>query len=53
VVVVVVVVEEEEEEEEGIYLYSINDTIAGPRAPAVNPGRVTQCAGFFSIYIYM
>jgi len=29
--------EEEEEEEEGF-----NDTIEGPRAPAVKPGRVTQ-----------
>jgi len=30
--------EEEEEEEEDIFVF--NDTIEGPRAPAVKPGRV-------------
>ena len=34
------VVEEEEEEEEDLFVF--NDTIEGPRAPAVKPGRVTQ-----------
>ena len=33
-------VEEEEEEEEDLFVF--NDTIEGPRAPAVKPGRVTQ-----------
>ena len=32
--------EEEEEEEEELFVF--NDTIEGPRAPAVKPGRVTQ-----------
>jgi hypothetical protein len=32
--------EEEEEEEEDLFVF--NDTIEGPRAPAVKPGRVTQ-----------
>jgi hypothetical protein len=31
--------EEEEEEEEDLFVF--NDTIEGPRAPAVKPGRVT------------
>ena len=31
---------EEEEEEEDLFVF--NDTIEGPRAPAVKPGRVTQ-----------
>ena len=35
-------VEEEEEEEEEEDLFVFNDTIEGPRAPAVKPGRVTQ-----------
>ena len=30
----------EEEEEEDLFVF--NDTIEGPRAPAVKPGRVTQ-----------
>jgi hypothetical protein len=34
--------EEEEEEEEEEDLFIFNDTIEGPRAPAVEPGRVTQ-----------
>jgi hypothetical protein len=35
--------EEEEEEEEGRRrLFVFNDTIEGPRAPAVKPGRITQ-----------
>jgi len=34
--------EEEEEEEEEEDLFVFNDTIEGPRAPAVKPGRVTQ-----------
>ncbi len=29
-----------EEEEEDLFVF--NDTIEGPRAPAVKPGRVTQ-----------
>jgi len=33
-------IEEEEEEEEDLFVF--NDTIEGPRAPAVKPGRVTQ-----------
>jgi hypothetical protein len=33
-------VAEEEEEEEDLFVF--NDTIEGPRAPAVKPGRVTQ-----------
>jgi hypothetical protein len=32
--------DEEEEEEEEDFVF--NDTIEGPRAPAVKPGRVTQ-----------
>ena len=32
--------EEKEEEEEDLFVF--NDTIEGPRAPAVKPGRVTQ-----------
>ncbi len=32
--------EEEEEEEEDLFVF--NDTIDGPRAPAVKPGRITQ-----------
>jgi len=32
--------EEEEEEEEDLFVF--NDTIEGPRATAVKPGRVTQ-----------
>jgi hypothetical protein len=32
--------EEEEEEEEEIFVF--NDTIEGPRAHAVKPGRITQ-----------
>jgi hypothetical protein len=32
--------EEEEEEEEDLFVF--NDTIEGPRAPAVKPGRITQ-----------
>ncbi len=32
--------EEEEEEEEDLFVF--NDTIEGPRAPVVKPGRVTQ-----------
>jgi hypothetical protein len=32
--------EKEEEEEEDLFVF--NDTIEGPRAPAVKPGRVTQ-----------
>jgi hypothetical protein len=32
--------EEEEEEEEDFFVF--NDTIEGPRAPVVMPGRVTQ-----------
>ncbi len=31
---------EEEEEEEDLFVF--NDTIEGPREPAVKPGRVTQ-----------
>ena len=31
---------EEEEEEEDLFVF--NDTIEGPRAPAVKPGRITQ-----------
>jgi hypothetical protein len=31
---------EEEEEEEDVFVF--NDTIEGPRAPAVKPGRITQ-----------
>jgi hypothetical protein len=34
--------EEEEEEEEEEDLFVLNDTVEGPRAPAVKPGRVTQ-----------
>jgi hypothetical protein len=30
----------EEEEEEDLFVF--NDTIEGPRAPAVKPGRITQ-----------
>ena len=37
-----VMVEEEEEEEEEEDLFVFNDTIEGPRAPAVKPGRITQ-----------
>jgi hypothetical protein len=33
---------QEEEEEEEADLFVFNDTIEGPRAPAVKPGRVTQ-----------
>ena len=33
-------VEEEEEEEEDLFVF--NDTVEGPRAPAVKPGRITQ-----------
>jgi len=32
--------QEEEEEEEDLFVF--NDTIEGPRAPVVKPGRVTQ-----------
>ena len=32
--------EEKEEEEEDLFVF--NDTIEGPRAPAVKPGRITQ-----------
>ena len=32
--------EEEEEEEEDLFVF--NNTIEGPRAPAVKPGRITQ-----------
>ncbi len=32
--------EEEEEEEEDLFVF--NDTIEGPRSPAVKPGRITQ-----------
>ena len=32
--------EEEEVEEEDLFVF--NDTIEGPRAPAVKPGRITQ-----------
>jgi len=32
--------EEEEEEEEDLFVF--NDTIEGPTAPAVKPGRVTR-----------
>jgi len=32
--------EEEEEEEEDLFVF--NDTIEGPRAPAVKPGRITH-----------
>ena len=32
--------EEEEEEEEDLLVF--NDTVAGPREPAVKPGRITQ-----------
>ena len=34
------VIGEGEEEEEDLFVF--NDTIEGPRAPAVKPGRVTQ-----------
>jgi hypothetical protein len=34
--------EEEEEEEEEDNLFVFNDTIEGPRAPAVKPSRVTN-----------
>ena len=34
--------EEEEEEDEEEDLFEFNDTIEGPRAPAVKPGRITQ-----------
>ena len=34
-------IKEEEEEEEEDYSY-FNDTIEGPWAPAVKPGRITQ-----------
>ena len=34
--------EAKEEEEEAEDLFVFNDTIEGPRAPAVKPGRVTQ-----------
>ncbi len=37
-----IIMEEEEEEEEEEDLFVFNDTIEGPRAPAVKPGRVTQ-----------
>ena len=30
----------QEEEEEDLFVF--NDTIEGPRAPAVKPGRITQ-----------
>ncbi len=33
-------VEEGEEEEEDLFVF--NNTIEGPRAPAVKPGRITQ-----------
>ncbi len=33
---------EEEEEEEEKDLFVFNDTIEGPRAPAVKPGRITD-----------
>jgi len=32
--------EREEEEEEDLFVF--NDTIEGPRAPAVKPGRITH-----------
>jgi hypothetical protein len=32
--------EEEEEEEEDLFVF--NDTIEGPRDPAVKPARITQ-----------
>jgi hypothetical protein len=36
-------VEEEKEEEEDLFVFNREDhTIEGPRAPAVQPGRVTQ-----------
>jgi hypothetical protein len=31
---------EEEEEEEDLFVF--NDTVEGPRAPAVKPGRIIQ-----------
>ena len=34
--------EEEEEDEEEEDLFVFNDTIEGPRAPAVKPGRITH-----------
>ena len=34
------ILEEEEEEEEDVVVF--NDTVEGPWAPAVKPGRVTQ-----------
>ena len=34
--------EEDEEEEEEEDLFVFNDTVEGPRAPAVKPGRITQ-----------
>ena len=34
--------EEEEEREEEEDLFVFKDTIEGPRAPAVKPGRITQ-----------
>ncbi len=40
VLTVLAVEEEEEEEEEDLFVF--NDTIEGPRAPAVKPGRITQ-----------
>jgi hypothetical protein len=33
---------EEEEEEENLFIF--NDTIEGPRAPAVRPGRIRERA---------
>jgi hypothetical protein len=33
-------VTEEEEEEEDLFVF--NDTVEGPMAPAVKPGRITQ-----------
>ncbi len=35
--------EGEEEEEEDLFVF--NDTIEGPRAPVVKPGRITQAGG--------
>ena len=36
----IIITQEEEEEEEDLFVF--NDTIEGPRAPAVKPGRITQ-----------
>jgi hypothetical protein len=38
----IVTVTVEEEEEGPGFLFVFNDTVEGPRAPAVKPGRVTQ-----------